>query len=91
MNHTNSRRAFTTFFYIDETSVPDADSFEKRIRYLLGSRRHVKTLHADKRVPMELKATSFLIRRNFWYQLQKKKEEEKKYTQKAKKKRKFLL
>lgn len=90
MNHTNSRRAFTTFFYINETSVPDADSFEKRIRYLLGSRRHVKTLHADKRVPTELKATSFLIRRNFWYQLQKKKRR-KKYTQKAKKKWKFLL
>lgn len=30
MNHTNSRRAFTTFFYIDETSVPDADSFKKK-------------------------------------------------------------
>lgn len=65
-NRASSQRAFTTFFYITETSAPDIDSdvVKKRkldIYCILSSQRHVITPHADKRVPIELKATSLLI------------------------------
>lgn len=35
--------------------------WKKKKRYILSSQRHVKTMHADKRVPIELKATSLRI------------------------------
>lgn len=81
MNHASSHRAFTTFFYIAETSVPDTDIdvLKKKFKYIyiFSSQRHVKTPHAYKTSAYRAKGnlTSYVSDSlshesgNFWYDI----------------------